>query len=138
MAAASKDFMGLLPQLFPRTLGEAVAELVRQKYPTAKALARAWEIDVKTAETVRAGSCGPRALWAGITREGWAFMEALGHTATGETYDEYRERVLTQKIQELQDAREKIVRFRSRSEALEQRAAGLVDGGDRKGVERHG
>lgn len=138
MASASKDFMGLSPQLFPRTLGEAVAELVRQKYPTAKALARAWEIDVKTAETVRAGSCGPRALWAGITREGWAFMEALGHTATGETYEEYQERTLNHIIQEAEDARENLVRLRTRREALERRAAGLVDGVDRPEAERHG
>lgn len=119
--------MGLLPELFPRSLGEAVADLVRQRYPTAKALARAWEIDIKTAETVRGGQCGVRALWAGVAAEGWGFLEALGETALGETYHEYEERILAQKIKEAEEAHANLVRIRSRRETLEQRAARLGD-----------
>lgn len=117
--------MGLLPDLFPRTLGEAVASLVRQKYPSAKALARAWEIDLKTAETVRGGQCGVRALWAGVTAEGWGFLDALGQTALGESYHDYEERVLEQKIKEAEEAHANLIRLRSRRETLEQRAAEL-------------
>lgn len=133
MAAASKEFMGLLPELFPRTLGEAVAQLVRQKYPTAKALARAWDIDLKTAETVRGGQCGVRALWSGVAAEGWGFLQAFGETATGETYDKYQERKLAKIIQEAEDARANLVRLRSRREALERRAAGVGDVLSRQG-----
>lgn len=125
MASVSRDFVGLSPELFRRSLGEAVAALARQKYPSAKALARAWSIDIKTAETVRGGQCGVRALWAGITAEGWGFLEALGETALGETHHQYEERVLENKIREAEDARANLIRLRSRREALERRAGEL-------------
>ena len=130
--------MGLLPNLFPRTLGEAVADLVRQKYPTAKALARAWDIDIKTAETVRGGQCGVRALWAGVAAEGWGFLEALGETALGESYEDYQERKLSQIIQEAEDARQNLVRLRSRREALERRAGDITGVRDREGTHNAG
>lgn len=130
--------MGLSPQLFPRTLGEVVAELARQQYPSAKALARAWSIDTKTAENVRDGHAGVRVLAAAISAEGWQFLEALGQTVTGETYEQYQERVLESKIQEVANAHETVVRLRSRREALERRAAGLDDLPRRTGDQSHG
>lgn len=77
------------------------------------------------------GSCGPRALWAGVAAEGWGFLEALGETALGETYHEYEERILAQKIKEAEEAHANLIRLRSRREALERKAGeigGLRDG----------
>lgn len=130
--------MGLSPELFPRTLGEIVAELVRQKYPTAKALARAWDISVKSAETVREGHFGILMMAAAIRSEGWQFLDALGETATGETYEQYQERVLEAKIREVENVQQTVVRLRSRREALEQKVAGLDDLHGREGRGGHG
>lgn len=130
--------MGLLPDLFPKTLGEVVGQLVRQKYPTAKALARAWEIDIKTAETVRGGQCGVRALWAGVAAEGWGFLEALGETALGESYHDYEERVLEAKIKEAELAHANLIRLRSRREALERKAGEIGGLRDRQGSVQNG
>jgi len=119
--------MGLSPELFPRSLGEIVAELVRQKYPTAKSLARAWDISVKAAETVREGHFGIRVMASAIAAEGWEFLDALGETALGETYEQYQERLLEAKIKEVADAHQTVVRLRTRREEIEQRAARMGD-----------
>lgn len=123
LTANGMDFVQLSPQLFDRTLGEAVAELVRQRYPNPKALARAWRIEVGTAENVWRGHASTRSLGAAVVAEGWQFIEALGSTVTGETYEQYQERLVDAKLKELADAQQTVIRIRSRREALERSAA---------------
>lgn len=138
MAAAGTTFLPLDRQLFDRTLGEAVAHLARQKYSSAKALARAWDIGLPTAENVWKGHCGARTLHNAIKCEGWAFLGPLGEAVCGESQLQYEERRITQIIEEATHARENLVRLRSRGEALERRAAGLVADPGRQGAESHG
>lgn len=130
--------MGLSPELFPKSLGEIVAELVRQKYPTAKGLARAWDISVKAAETVRDGHFGIRIMASAIAAEGWQFIEALGESALGETYEQYQMRLLEAKIQEVENAQQTVVRLRSRREALERKAGEIGGLRDRQGSIQNG
>jgi hypothetical protein len=118
--------MGISPELFPRSLSEIVCELARQKYPTAKALARAWDIDVKTAENVRLGHLGIRTLSNAMLKEGWQFIEPLGEAVTGETSDQAKERIITEQYEGAKRALEERHIRRSRREALESRTARLV------------
>jgi hypothetical protein len=118
--------MGFSPDLFPRSLSEIVCELARQKYPSAKALARAWDIDVKTAENVRLGHLGIRTLSNAMFAEGWQFIEPLGQAVTGETFEQAQERAITQQYEEARRAREDFDRRRARHQTLESRTARLV------------
>ena len=124
----AQQTMGFLPvdrQLLDLSIGEAVAVMVRQRYPrdTAKLIARAWNIDAATAANVVKGHCSERSLTKAIRAEGWAFVQALGATITGETYEQFEERRLTQIIQEAELARENIHRMAARRQTLEARTA---------------
>lgn len=125
MTAGMNDYMPLDRQLFERSMGEAVAELAKQRYSTTKALAKAWSIDIATAENVRKGHIGVRALYAAIRCEGWSFLGPLGDEVIGETRHDAELRHFNSIIQEAEDARQNLVRLRSRREDLEQRAAAL-------------
>lgn len=132
----AQQTMGFLPvdgQLFELSIGEAVSLMVRQRYPrdTAKLVARAWSIDAATAVNVVKGHCSERTLTKAIRAEGWSFMQALGATITGETFEQFEERRLTQIIQEANHARENIRSLAARREALEARTARAVADLDR-------
>lgn len=127
MTGQGTGYMPLNRQLFDRSMGEAVAELAKQRYSTASTLAKAWDIDLTTAENVRKGHIGVRALFAAIRSEGWEFLKPLGEEVTGESLHQYEERKLESIIRDAENARQNLVRLRSRREALEQRAAGLDD-----------
>ena len=107
--------------------------MVRQRYPrdTAKLIARAWNIDAVTAANVVKGHCSERSLTKAIRAEGWAFVQALGATITGETYLDYEERRLNTLIQEAQTARENIHRMAARRQTLEARTASALADLDR-------
>jgi hypothetical protein len=140
MTATEYEFVPLERQLFGLTLGEALASLARQRYPrdTAKHLSRVWDIDPVTAANVIKGHASERTLAKAIKAEGWSLLACLGAAITGETFHQYEERTLELKIKEAEDARENLVRIRSRRQALEQRAGSLGDLRGRKGSERHG
>lgn len=138
LTAGTSDYMQLSPQLFDRTLGEAVAELVRQRYQNPKLLARAWDIELGTAENVWRGHASTRSLTAAVVAEGWQFIEALGATVTGETYEQYQERLLDAKLKELADAQQTVIRIRSRREALERQSPDLGGLRDRQGAHDRG
>lgn len=125
LAAGMNDYMPLDRQLFERSMGEAVAELAKQRYSTAKALAKAWAIDLATAENVRKGHIGVRALYAAIRCEGWAFLGPLGDEVIGETRHDAELRHFNSIIQEAENARHNLVRLRTRRETLERRALEL-------------
>jgi len=117
--------MPLDRQLFSFGIGEAVAALVRQRYPrdTAKHLSRQWNIDASTAANVVKGHCSERTLTKAIRAEGWSLIQALGATITGETFEQYEERRLNLIITEAENARQNLVQLRARREAVESRAA---------------
>ena len=112
--------MPLGRQLFTRTAGDALGDLARQKYGTAKAVARAWGLDPATAANLFKGHLSVPTLMKALSVEGWGLWEALGSELTGETYHQYEERKLQRIIKEAEDARQNLVRIRARREALEQ------------------
>jgi ubiquinone biosynthesis protein UbiJ len=124
-------------QLFDRTLGEAMADIARHRYPrdTAKHIARAWGIDTSTATNVVRGHCSERTLTKAFKAEGWALISAMGAVITGESYAQYEERKLQSIIEEGARARENLVRLHARREALESRAADLLHALDRPAVD---
>ncbi len=133
MAQLRTGFLPLDGQLLDLGIGEAMATLVRQKYPrdTAKHLSRSWDIDPTTAANVVKGHCSTRTLAKAFQAEGWGLITALGASITGETFEEYEERRLNSIIAEAENARQNLHRIRARREALDQRAHDVLDAHDR-------
>lgn len=129
MAQTQNGFLHLDGQLFGVGIGEAVASLVRQKYPrdTAKHLSRSWDIDPTTAANVVKGHCSTRTLAKAFQAEGWGLITALGASITGETFEEYEERRLNEIILEAERARKDLHERRARRAALDARAADTVN-----------
>lgn len=134
--------MPLDRQLFGRSLGEALSELARQRYPrdTAKHVARAWKIEPSTAANVVKGHASERTLTKAIQAEGWGLVAALGEALTGETFAEFEERRLQTIIREAEDARRNLVELRTRRAELLSRARqlGSVHPGELAERERNG
>ena len=126
--------MPLRRQLFDLSIGEALAELVRQKYPrdTAKHVARSWGIDPATAANVVKGHASERTLTKAIRAEGWGLLAILGAAITGETYEAYEERQLLAIIERANDASTKLVHLRARREALAAQSLDADALGDRR------
>jgi len=75
-----------------KTIGDAVRDLVRKRWPnhTAKMIEREWGLDPKTAKNVvGSGNVSERTLTKAIRAEGWGFLEALGREVTGQTYADH-------------------------------------------------
>lgn len=125
MAVTETGFMPADRQLFGFSPGEALADIARQKYASAKQLARAWGIDPTTAANVFKGHLSAPTLAKAVAAEGWSLWEALGTTLTGETYEQYEERRLQSIIEQAETARENLIRLRSRRAALDERAREL-------------
>ncbi|HYE38204.1 hypothetical protein [Methylocaldum sp.] len=62
---------------------------------SAKEVARAWGVDPATAENVRKGVVSTKTLQRAMAAEGWPLVLALGHAATGKSYEEWLEDELT-------------------------------------------
>lgn len=120
MSITGDDFLPLRRQLFRPSIGEALADLARQKFPrdTAKHLAKAWDIDPSTAANVVKGKGGAHVLAKAIDAHGWGLLKPLGHALTGETAEEYDERMLQQIIERAADASQKLIDLRARRQAL--------------------
>jgi len=133
MAQLKMGFLPLDQQLFSLGIGEAMAALVRQRYPrdTAKHLSRQWSIDASTAANVVKGHCSERTLTKAIRAEGWSLIQALGATITGETFEQYEERRLNAIITEAENAHQNLVQLRARREAVESRAMDVLAAFDR-------
>lgn len=121
MGHAMANFLPLGGQLLATGIGEAVAALVRTKYPrdTAKHLARSWEIDHATAVNVVKGHCSTRTLAKAFQAEGWELITALGASLTGETFEQYEERRLQSIIKQAEHARQNLDRIRARRAELD-------------------
>ncbi len=80
-----------------KSIGDAVRGLVRRRWQTntAKQIERAWDLDPKTAKNVVSnGHVSERTLTKAVRAEGWAFLDALGHELTGESYADYLHRII--------------------------------------------
>lgn len=107
-------------ELFDRTIGEALALLVRHRWPrdTAKQIQRAWDIDPATAKNITKGHASERTITKAVKAEGWNLLEALGHAMTGQTYAEWEEARLNKIIEEAENAKEVIRMSRARRSRL--------------------
>ena len=90
--------MGRNDQELPleKSIGDAVRGLIRHRWQTntAKQIERAWDLDPKTAKNVVTnGNVSERTLTKAVRAEGWAFLDALGHELTGESYADYLHRI---------------------------------------------
>lgn len=127
MTYAGWEFVPEDRQLFGRTLGEALARLARDRWPrgTTKMVAKAWDLDLGTAENLTKGHASERTITKAIRAEGWDLLGALGHALTGQTYEQWLEAKLTTLIDESNRAAESIRSLRARRERLEAGAASL-------------
>lgn len=127
MTEWTMDFMTRDGQLVPRTLGELVAAIYREKHPhhTAKHIERRVKCDPVTARNAVKGHAGVRFLTAAMATEGWELIEAIGHALTGQTHHEWEEQKLRKIVEEAERAQESIRSLRSRREQLETRAREL-------------
>jgi hypothetical protein len=133
MMQVGSDYMPLGRQLFPRSLSDALGDLARQKYGTAKKVAKAWGIDPATAANLFKGHLSIPTLMKAVAVEGRDLWEALGTELTGETYHQYEERKLQRIIEEAEYARQNLVRLRERRALMDARTADLDGPRDRRG-----
>lgn len=133
MAQLRSGFLPVDGQVLDVGIGDAMATLVRQKYPrdTAKHLSRSWDIDPTTAANVVKGHCSTRTLAKAFQAEGWGLITALGASITGETFEEYEERRLNDIISEAERARKDLHERRARRAALDARATDTLNAFDR-------
>jgi hypothetical protein len=129
MTAGAWEVVGGDDQLFPRTIGEVMALMVRSRWPrdTAKHVMRAWDLDPKTARNLTQGHASERTITKALKAEGWSLLTALGQAVTGQSYAEWEEARLNEIINEASRAQQGIERLRARRERLEAIAAELVD-----------
>jgi len=109
-------------------MAEALAELLAQRYGTAKQLARGVGIDIKTAENLRSGHLSVTTLQKILRAEGRGLFDKLGDELFGETFYQHEERHLNAVLSEATHAKSNLVRLRNRSEELHASAADLDEG----------
>jgi hypothetical protein len=123
------------------SIGEALKKVIRDRYANnaAKRIEGDWGLDPKTARNVvTVGHVSERTLTKAVRAEGWDLILALGAELTGETHSQWEERRLNHIIQEAERARKNLVSLRQRREAVEARAADVLDAFDRSMAERVG
>jgi hypothetical protein len=89
-------------QLFRRTMGETLAQMVRRRWPhhTAKQVAKAWDLDPTTAANLTKGHASERTLTKAIRAEGWDLLEAMGEALTGQSYADWKQQKFSKIIEE--------------------------------------
>lgn len=122
MTYAENGFMPLNRQLFRRSLAEALQDLLSQKYPTAKAMARGVKIDPSTAENLRKQHLSITTLEKALLAEGRELWNRLGDEIYGETFYQFEERRIEVAMKEAEGARSNLVRLRAEAEGLLARA----------------
>ena len=118
------------------TLGEAMREAVKARWrrDAAKEAARAWDLEISTAENLLKGHASARTLAKAVKAEGreaWALWDAIGELFIGESRDQFEERKLQTIIEETELARTRLEDRRHRRLALEVRTARLGEMADR-------
>jgi hypothetical protein len=121
MTATGWGFVDQDAQLFGRTLGEIVAQMVKRRFPrnTAKSVEAAWDLDPTTARNVVRGHCSERTLAKAIRAEGWALAAPLIESMTGQTYEQHLQIL----AEEADRVREQIEARRERLRRLQGKAA---------------
>lgn len=124
MTSTGFEFVQEEPQLFGRSMGEALARLVRNRWPqnTAKRVAAAWDLDPTTAANVTRGHASERTLTKAIRAEGWGLLAPLGEAMTGHTYADH----LSTLVQETDRARERLQSHRDMVRDLEARTGSVL------------
>jgi hypothetical protein len=127
MTSKGWEFVPEHRQLFDRTLGEALAKMVRERWPrdTVKHAAKAWDLDPSTAANLIKGHASERTITKALRAEGWDLLSAIGVALTGQTHHEWEEERLAKIIKEKEHAEEGIRSLRARREQLEAQAARL-------------
>lgn len=137
MASMIGDYMPLDRQLFGRSMAEALASLLAQKYRTAKELARAARIDEATALNLRKGHLSVTTLQKVLSAEGRDLWNRLGDELFGETFYQFEERRIQAAMREAESARSNLVRLRAQGEELLSRADRLVQVGAGQTAQSH-
>ena len=117
-------------ELFPRTLGETLAKMVRKRWPqnTPKRVAAAWDLDPTTAKNLTKGHASERTITKALKAEGWPLLMAIGEAMTGESYDTFLRGVIDEQVRAAARSKDR----RDHIRRLEARAAELVDVPDRQ------
>lgn len=112
--------MPLDRQLFTRSLGEALADVARRKWPrdTAKHIEREWGVDRSTASNVVKGHASERTVSKAVQSSGWPLLMVLGEALTGETYEQH----LQQEIEEAARVQTRLEERRARVADMAARA----------------
>jgi len=146
----SVDFMAHDGQLFRRSLGEILAELIRSRFPrdTTKHIERRYDVEPSTARNVRRGHISNQSLTSVLYGEGedvFELLDAIGHALTGQTRDQWEEAKLNKIIMEAERAQEshRLVRLRrallaESAEAVDQAARGALQGASGPAQDRPG
>ena len=115
-------------EIVNRTIGEALAKMVRSRWPanTTKHVAKAWDLDAATAANLVRGSASERTVTKAIKAEGWSLLAPLGEALTGQSYDQF----LQERVEELEHAKRRQEARRDRLQALQRRADALGALGD--------
>lgn len=118
-------------ELFPRTIGEVLALLLRAKWPhhTAKKVEAKYELAEPTAKNVVKGHVSERSLTTILRGEGedvFELLDAIGHALTGKTRQQWEEEKFQRIIEEAARAQERVRWLRTRRELLAE-SAGTVD-----------
>jgi hypothetical protein len=125
MTAWSAEIVGLQTELIPSTIGELLARMVRRRWPrdTAKSVARAWDLDPKTAKSLTEGHASERTITKALKAEGWELLDRLGEAVTGQSYVEWVEAKHEAMIKEAELAKQNIARLRAQGRVLSQEHA---------------
>lgn len=129
MTAMGSGYMPLDRQLFGRSMAEALASLLGQKYRSAKDLAIGVGIDISTAENLRKGHLSVTTLQKVLAKEGRALANRLLDELYGETFYAFEERRIAAVIREAEDANANLVRLRSLGEDVLSSAPRLDEAG---------
>lgn len=100
-------------------LGERVCAWLRERRLTAKEVALAARLDVRTARGLFEGSCGVRAFDSLATTYGWSMIEAVMTPAVGVSPLDAKEAELAQRIHESAALHARVERERAVSAALD-------------------
>jgi hypothetical protein len=125
-------------ELFPRTLGEILAKLLRARFPrdTAKRLEARYDVAPVTSKNMAKGHWSERSIAAVLYGEGedvYDLLDAIGYALTGVRREEWEEKKFNRIIEEAERAQEGIRRLRTRAALLAERAVDVDDSLRREG-----
>jgi hypothetical protein len=132
----STDFMAHDGQLFRRSFGEIIAELMKARFPrdTTKHIERRYDVEPSTARNVRRGHVSNQSITSILYGEGedvFALLDALGEALTGVTRDQWEEAKVNKIIREAELAQQTHRLVRLRRQLLAENADEATEADDR-------